>query len=200
MTTVRDAAVQAVKDHPSTTFMAPYESLADAVLVAAEPLIRAAVLTEAYEVAHAEGMRLNALEAEIGVGPYRGALGVARLLRKAAEAQPATSLDSVLAEVRAERARQDARWGEQNHPDGTGLPIFQHSVRRYRDTAERNAAAGVLAWRDVLLEEVHEVLAESDPAELRAELVQVAAVAAAWAEAIDRRTAAGEAKQDGTQP
>ncbi|MFB7461257.1 hypothetical protein [Streptomyces sp. NPDC056188] len=44
---------------------------------------RAAVLREAYEIAYAEGMRLNALEAEIGVGPYRGALAVAHLLRKA---------------------------------------------------------------------------------------------------------------------
>ncbi|MFF1416530.1 hypothetical protein [Streptomyces sp. NPDC058280] len=46
-TTARDAAIQAVKDHPSTTFMAPYESLADAVLTAAAPLIRAEVLREA---------------------------------------------------------------------------------------------------------------------------------------------------------
>ncbi|MGI3199632.1 hypothetical protein ACRJ4W_15375 [Streptomyces sp. GLT-R25] len=44
---------------------------------------RTAVLREAYEIAYAEGMRLNALEAEIGVGPYRGALAVAHLLRKA---------------------------------------------------------------------------------------------------------------------
>ncbi|MFJ6559924.1 hypothetical protein ACIQMV_08585 [Streptomyces sp. NPDC091412] len=56
---------------------------ADAVLaVLPEPADRAAVLREAYEIAHAEGMRLNALEAEIGVGPYRGALAVAHLLRK----------------------------------------------------------------------------------------------------------------------
>lgn len=43
----REAAIQAVKDHPSTTFMAPYESLADAVLTAAAPLVRAEVLREA---------------------------------------------------------------------------------------------------------------------------------------------------------
>ncbi|MDX3544343.1 NUDIX hydrolase [Streptomyces europaeiscabiei] len=95
----------------------------------------------------------------------------------------------ILAEVQAERGRQDAKFGEQNHPDGTGLPIYQHSARRYRDAADRNAADGVLAWRDVLLEEVHEALAEKDPAALRAELVQVAAVATAWIAAIDRRTA-----------
>ncbi|MFB7228485.1 hypothetical protein ACFCY9_12285 [Streptomyces fimicarius] len=46
-TTARDAAIQAVKDHPSTTFMAPYESLADAVLTAAAPLIRDEALHQA---------------------------------------------------------------------------------------------------------------------------------------------------------
>ncbi|MYV56481.1 hypothetical protein [Streptomyces sp. SID3212] len=46
----REAAVQAVKDHPSTTFMAPYESLADAVLTAAAPLVRATSFLEAADV------------------------------------------------------------------------------------------------------------------------------------------------------
>lgn len=95
---------------------------------------------------------------------------------------------AVLAEVAAERRRQDDRWGEQNHPDGTGLPIYWHSARRHRHSAERAAAAGLLAWRDVLLEETYEALAEGDPERLRAELVQVSAVAVAWIEAIDRRT------------
>lgn len=45
----RDAAIQAVKDHPSTTFMAPYESLADAVLAAATPQIRAEAFHEAAD-------------------------------------------------------------------------------------------------------------------------------------------------------
>ncbi|MFI6639975.1 NUDIX hydrolase [Streptomyces sp. NPDC050504] len=96
----------------------------------------------------------------------------------------------LLGEVQAERQRQNARWGEQNHPDGTGLPVYQHAVRRYREQTERAAATGFLAWRDVLLEEVYEALAETDPAALRTELVQVAAVCVAWAGAIDRRAAA----------
>jgi hypothetical protein len=99
---------------------------------------------------------------------------------------------AALAEVAAERARQDKTFGEQNHRDGTGLPIYQHSANRYRDQAQRAAAAGQLAWRDVLQEEVFEALAEAEPAALRVELVQVAAVAVAWIEAIDRRQAAGE--------
>ncbi|MFJ2174366.1 NUDIX hydrolase [Streptomyces sp. NPDC087851] len=94
----------------------------------------------------------------------------------------------VLAEIAGERRRQDDKFGVQNHPDGTGLSVYQHSARRYQDHAARAAASGTLAWRDVLLEEAHEALAESDPARLRAELLQVAAVATAWVEAIDRRT------------
>ncbi len=47
-------------------------------------------------------------------------------------------------------------------------------------------------WKTILLEEVAEAFAENDPATLRRELVQVAAVAAAWIEAIDRRASATE--------
>jgi len=46
-------------------------------------------------------------------------------------------------------------------------------------------------WDGVLLEQVYKALAEAsaDPAKLRAELVQVAAVAESWVLAIDRREA-----------
>ncbi|MFJ8023339.1 hypothetical protein [Streptomyces sp. NPDC096311] len=94
-------------------------------------------------------------------------------------------------EVDAERGRQIAKFGDQHHPDGTGLPVYEHAARRYREQADRNAASGVLAWRDVLLEEVYEALAEADPAALRAELVQVAAVCAAWIADIDSREQPG---------
>ncbi|TIH26025.1 NUDIX hydrolase, partial [Subtercola vilae] len=43
-------------------------------------------------------------------------------------------------------------------------------------------------WQDILLEEVFEAFAESDTSKLRTELIQVAAVAQQWVEAIDRRT------------
>jgi hypothetical protein len=92
-------------------------------------------------------------------------------------------------DVAQERASQDARWGEQNHPDGT-----HHSWGREADTAkdayEQAVAAGVMTWQHVLLEEVMEAFAETDPVTLREELIQVAAVAVAWAESIDRREAA----------
>lgn len=89
--------------------------------------------------------------------------------------------------VAAERQRQITKFGDQHHPDGTGLPVYQHSARRYRDHADRAAASGVLAWRDILLEEVHEALAEAEPDRLRTELVEVAAVCAAWIDDLDSR-------------
>lgn len=93
-------------------------------------------------------------------------------------------------DVDAERQAQLAKFGDQRHPDGTGLPVYQHAARRYRDHADRAAASGHLAWRDVLLEEVYEALAEGGPGRLRAELVQVAAVCAAWISDLDSRTTA----------
>lgn len=107
----------------------------------------------------------------------------------------------VLADVAGERARQDAKWGEQNHPDGTGYPngflssegdfepFDAIAADRVRIRTQENFAAGDGTWADVLLEEVWEALAEVDPAKLRTELIQVAAVATAWVEAIDRRAA-----------
>jgi hypothetical protein len=102
----------------------------------------------------------------------------------------------VLGEVADERTRQDAKWGEQNHPDGTGSaipwPLFvgdgTAAANRARELTDRRAKAGTVTFRDILTEEAAEAYAESDPAKLRAELIQIAAVACAWAEAIDRRT------------
>ncbi|MGW7283979.1 NUDIX hydrolase [Streptomyces sp. NPDC054847] len=94
-----------------------------------------------------------------------------------------------MVDVDTERQAQLAKFGDQHHPDGTGLPVYKHAANRYRDQTDRYAAVGALAWRDVLLEEVYEALAESDPTALRAELVQVAAVTQAWISDIDSREA-----------
>lgn len=72
---------------------------------------------------------------------------------------------AALTAVNAERDRQEAKWGQQNHGD--------HK------------------WSDILVEEVGEVsksLNEGDPEEhLVEELIQVAAVCVSWVEAIRRR-------------
>jgi NTP pyrophosphatase (non-canonical NTP hydrolase) len=67
-----------------------------------------------------------------------------------------------LQDIMEERKRQDDKWGEQNHPD--------------------------LYWLGILMEEAGElakdIIEGKNP---KKELVQVAAVALAWLEAIDRR-------------
>ena len=96
------------------------------------------------------------------------------------------ALETVLADIRAERGRQDTKWGEQNHPDGTG-PQFANRAEYERIRTETAAVDGTLTFRHVLAEEVAEAYAENDPELLRAELVQVAATAVCWIQAIDRR-------------
>lgn len=101
----------------------------------------------------------------------------------------------VLFDVARERRRQDAKWGQQNHPDGTGPGVYwqfydypaAELAGIIRRATQEAFAQGKGTWRDILNEEVAEAFAEDDPAKLRAELIQVAAVAAAWVEAIDRR-------------
>jgi len=102
---------------------------------------------------------------------------------------------AVLGDVERERLRQDAKWGEQNHPDGThdSYTLRAEAERRLADNAAKH---GSLTWRHILAEEFYEALAEEDPVKLRAELIQVAAVAAAWVEAIDRRTGECETSED----
>jgi protein involved in temperature-dependent protein secretion len=92
-------------------------------------------------------------------------------------------------EIDAERQRQLAKFGEQHHPDGTGGSGALYVADRYRTVVDRALEAGNATWRDIALEEVYEALAESDPARLRAELVQVAAVCAAWIADLDSREA-----------
>lgn len=101
------------------------------------------------------------------------------------------TLDWVLSEVRLERIKQDKRWGEQNHPDGTGVAVLaggQEMLDEIRLANERAVASNTLTWTHILLEELFEAITETDPDRLSEELIQVAAVAVAWREAIMRRT------------
>ena len=122
-------------------------------------------------------------------------------------------MNDVLTEIAAERKRQDAKWGEQNHSDTDPVILWrltaegggwrpdmvaqriaeEHEIptgRRARHLCQNAASGGRVTWAHILIEEVAEAVdatVETDPALLRAELVQVAAVAVAWIEAIDRR-------------
>lgn len=72
---------------------------------------------------------------------------------------------NILHEISAERRHQDAKWGSQRHLDDT-------------------------YWATILGEEFGEACQdalEANPVGLREELIQVAAVAVAWIEALDYR-------------
>lgn len=124
----------------------------------------------------------------LGSNDWGTVLGSTILARVAAYMGHTLGPDApILAEIQAERERQDDRWGEQNHPDGTGMHFLKGGADNARRECQAAFDAGRGTWRHVLYEEVYEALAEKEPAALRAELVQVAAVAAAWIAAIDRR-------------
>ena len=97
-------------------------------------------------------------------------------------------LDRHMVEVDAERQRQIARFGDQDHPDGTGSAIDRKRADEARRHCDHTTRTGRLTWNDILTEEGCEALAESDPDLLRTELVQVAAVALAWIFDLDSRT------------
>lgn len=94
----------------------------------------------------------------------------------------------VFLDIDAERDRQDVIHPGTTHiPDGTGGGGRETWERIAKLSCDRAAREGRLTYAHVLDEETSEVLAETDPAKLRAELVQVAAVACKWIEELDRR-------------
>lgn len=99
-----------------------------------------------------------------------------------------------LRDITKERARQDELWGpHQTHPDMPSttplllqlLPLPAAAQVQTQNAAD--ARAGELSWFMIALEELLDAAETASPAELRAELVQLAAVAVAWIEAIDER-------------
>ncbi|MFJ8798466.1 NUDIX hydrolase [Streptomyces sp. NPDC102487] len=99
-------------------------------------------------------------------------------------------LAAFVTDVDVERQRQLAKWGDQHHPDGTAITGDDERAANARHVCQAMASIGQGAWRDVLWEEVAEAFAEKDPAALRTELVQVAAVCAAWIADLDSRPSA----------
>lgn len=111
---------------------------------------------------------------------------------------------SVLDEVKAERINQDEKWGEQNHPDVDqvllkrpgGCSTFRMAEHYEIPTAHRAKFlckhAGETTgdtYAHILIEEVCEAVEQAtlqNRDNLRTELIQVAAVAVAWVEKLDR--------------
>ncbi len=102
-----------------------------------------------------------------------------------------------LAEVAEEMERQVAKWGEQNHSDYTVGGLLDTEAAVSADNAklfcDSKAELGTVSWNDIFVEEVLETVEEAEQgneAKLREELIQVAAVACSWVNAIDRRNKA----------
>lgn len=95
--------------------------------------------------------------------------------------------ERILGEVAAERRNQDEKWGPQSYPDGTGGIVREAESDMAREVCDKQHQAGHGTWISILREEVYEVFAETDPAKIREELIQVAAVAVCWIEDIDRK-------------
>lgn len=96
----------------------------------------------------------------------------------------------ILDDIVTERDAQDALFGVQDLPDGTGPGIDGFRVddaNAYRGDCDTAFSDGRGTYRHVFMEEVYEAMAEEDPVKLRAELVQAVAVGVKWLEAIDRR-------------
>lgn len=100
-------------------------------------------------------------------------------------------MKDVLGEVSEERVRQECLWGEQNHPMGTGAEVnlFGYQIKDLLDfVTSFNDDNDNPFWGTILLEEVLEALIEPEGSpDLRKELTQVAAVAVAAIEDLDRR-------------
>ena len=95
---------------------------------------------------------------------------------------------TVLQAIDDERDAQVEKFGEQHHPDGTNDVDFALQSAHFRMECEAATEHGFLTWRHILREEVYEAFAETDPEKLKTELIQVAAVAAAWIQDINGRT------------
>ena len=106
------------------------------------------------------------------------------------EGQPI--LAGPIVEVIEEQSRQVTLWGEQNHEDIGDRPdhlSFAQAAEWWKLMNETRVELDSVTWDGILLEEVYEALAESQYGSRREELLQVAAVATAMVEALDRTEA-----------
>ncbi|WP_405960576.1 hypothetical protein OG235_24590 [Streptomyces sp. NBC_00024] len=116
---------------------------------------------------------------------------VAQVLRHIANLWgPRAGLPGILDEIAVQRARQRTAFGPGEHelPDGTGQYPETITADVARMACDSAAEGGYLDWLHVVRAAVGQAFAESRPAELRADLLGLAAFTAGWIEAIDLRT------------
>lgn len=106
----------------------------------------------------------------------------------------------ILAEIKAERDRQDAKWGEQNHPlvhKSLSLQLMLghygvHHERYAKLVCDTEHREGRGTYGSIIVEELSESLCAAyehgnTSPQCREELIQLAAVVVGAIEAIDRK-------------
>lgn len=88
------------------------------------------------------------------------------------------------AHVLAEHERQQKKHGPQDYRPGTGDDKLWALCQNVKELVGAKDDLGTTTWSEVLIEEVLEVVSETDPGNLKAELIQVATVCLAWASKI----------------
>lgn len=101
----------------------------------------------------------------------------------------ASSFSSLLMGVWKERDHLAAELGDHDRADGTGYAYMREKAEIAANECDTRLMAGRGSWRLLLRKQVTRAFAGMDAAELRPALIRVAAIALAWVEAIDRRTA-----------
>lgn len=113
--------------------------------------------------------------------------------------------DEIFTQIKTERAAQEKKWGEQNHPmlpEGLVHPIalsYPSAAQSIcselgiptedsaKELTDLRARQGELSYFHILQEEVSEAVCALDDYEsMRKELIQVAAVTVAMIQALDR--------------
>ena len=85
------------------------------------------------------------------------------------------TFDEIVSLVKAERVRQDEKWGTQRHPYGTSLEYLP-LANDAREICDYQMKSGKVTWADILNEEYYEALSETDSVKFFEEAVQNAAV------------------------
>jgi len=100
------------------------------------------------------------------------------------------SMNQVLVDIATERQRQLEKWGDQTHPfTAIGAPAHKYLADQWkrRNDKMNDVNPDGIAWDSIALEELHEAFAEEDPAKIRQEAIETAAVMVALVEQIDRQ-------------
>lgn len=109
-------------------------------------------------------------------------------------------MKNIFEEIKAERAKQEVKWGVQTHPctarqipDSGNLTELElcaaHLIpteAQAKHQCNSNTELGSITYADIAIEELVESIVEPDPKARRIELIQLAAVCVGWIESLDR--------------